>query len=59
MEGELTVMTETDQTLHLKKGDAISELVNTWHFGKNTGSKPAKIIVFYAGIKGKPITVLR
>lgn len=57
--GELTVMTETDQTLHLRKGDSISELVNTWHYGKNTGSKPAEIIVFYAGIEGKPITVLK
>jgi len=57
--GKLTVMTETDQTLHLKKGDSISELVNIWHYGKNNGSKPAEIIVFYAGIKGKPITVLK
>lgn len=59
VKGELTVMTETDQTLHLKEGDSIAELVNTWHYGKNTGSGPAEIIVFYAGIKGEPITVLK
>lgn len=57
--GELTVMTETEQILQLKEGDSISELVNTWHYGKNNGSKPAEIIVFYAGIKGKPITVIK
>ncbi|SRR5690606_13063076 len=57
--GELTVMTETDQSLRLKAGDSIVELVNTWHYGKNTGKKPAEIVVFYAGIKGQPITVLK
>lgn len=57
--GELTVMTETDQTLHLKEGDSISELVNTWHYGKNNGSKPAEIVVFYAGIKGEPVSVVK
>lgn len=57
--GNLTVVTEMDQTLHLRKGDSISELVNTWHYGKNTGSKPAEIIVFYAGIEGEPISIIR
>ena len=57
--GELTVMTETDDTLRLKAGDPIVELVNTWHFGRNTGKKPAEIVVFYAGIEGEPITVLK
>jgi quercetin dioxygenase-like cupin family protein len=57
IKGELTVVTKAGQTLHLKAGDPIVEVVNTWHYGKNEGTKPADIIVFYAGIKDNPITV--
>ena len=57
LNGELTVVTEDGETLHLKTGDSIVEVVNKWHYGKNEGSKPADIIVFYAGISGRPITI--
>ena len=57
LKGELTVISETNDTLYLKPGDPIVELVNTWHFGRNDGTEPVEIIVFYAGIKGVPITV--
>jgi quercetin dioxygenase-like cupin family protein len=57
LKGQLTVVTEDKETLHLKAGDAIVELVNKWHSGKNEGNEPAEIIVFYAGIKGGPITI--
>lgn len=57
LKGQLTVVTEDKQTLHLKAGDAIVELVNKWHYGKNEGSEPAEIIVFYAGIQGEPVTI--
>ncbi|MGY0407768.1 MAG: cupin domain-containing protein [Polaribacter sp.] len=59
LKGELTVISETNDTLHLKAGDPIVELVNTWHFGRNDGTEPVEIIVFYAGIKGVPITILK
>ena len=55
--GELTVITKEGKTLHLKAGDPIIEVVSTWHYGKNEGSLPADIIVFYAGVAGKPITI--
>jgi quercetin dioxygenase-like cupin family protein len=55
--GELTVVTEDNKTLHLKAGDSIVELVNKKHYGKNEGKETAEIIVFYAGIENKPITV--
>jgi len=55
--GELTVITEKNETLHLKAGDSIIEVVDKWHYGKNEGSKTAEIIVFYAGIVNQPITV--
>lgn len=53
----MTVQTENGKILHLKTGDAIVEVVDTWHYGKNEGADPAEIIVFYAGVKGAPITV--
>ncbi len=57
LKGELTVVTEDNKTLHLKAGDSIVEVVNKWHYGKNEGNKTAEIIVFYAGIANKPITI--
>ncbi|GAB6146540.1 cupin domain-containing protein [Desulfocicer niacini] len=57
LKGQLTVVTEDKKTLHLKAGDPIVEVVDTWHYGRNDGDTPAEIIVFYAGVKGTPITV--
>lgn len=59
LKGELTVISETNDTLRIKAGEPIVELVNTWHFGKNDGIEPVEIIVFYAGVKGTPITILK
>lgn len=59
LKGELTVRTEGGKTLHLKAGEAIVEVENTWHNGKNEGAEPAEIIVFYAGAEGAPITVYK
>ena len=57
LKGNLTVVTENNETLYLKAGDAIAEVVDKWHHGKNEGDEPAEIIVFYAGIKDVPITI--
>ena len=57
LKGELTVVTKNKETLHLKAGDSIVEVVDKWHYGKNEGNEPAEIIVFYAGVQGTPITV--
>ncbi len=59
IKGELTVTTEDNKILHMKAGDPIVETVNTWHYGKNEGDEPAEIIVFYAGVEGVPITVMK
>ncbi|MCL3782452.1 cupin domain-containing protein [Prolixibacteraceae bacterium JC049] len=58
LKGKLTVVSENKDTLYLKANDPIVEVVNTWHYGVNEGKEPAEIIVFYAGVKEKPITVL-
>jgi quercetin dioxygenase-like cupin family protein len=57
LKGELTVVTRDRETLHLKAGDSIVEVVGRWHYGKNESNEPAEIIVFYAGVRDKPITI--
>lgn len=57
--GELTVVDEQNNTLTLKAGEALVELVDTYHYGENKGDTPAEIIVFYAGTEGTPITVTK
>ncbi len=59
LKGQLTVITDDHKVLHLKAGDSIVEVVNKWHYGINNGDSPAEIIVFYAGVKGVPITIKR
>lgn len=57
--GELTVFTLDGKRLHLKAGDALVELVNTAHYGKNEGKWPAEIVVVYAGTVGTPTSILK
>jgi len=57
LKGQLTVTTESGETLRLNPDDPIVEVVDTWHYGTNEGDEPCEIIVFYAGIKGEPITI--
>ncbi|MCF7955005.1 MAG: cupin domain-containing protein [Phycisphaerae bacterium] len=57
LKGELTVITENQETLHLKAGDALIEVVDKLHHGRNDGNTPAEIIVVYAAAKGDQITV--
>jgi quercetin dioxygenase-like cupin family protein len=59
LKGELTVVDEKNNILHLKAGDAIVEVVNTYHYGKNEGDEPVEIIVFYAGAESVPVTVIK
>lgn len=58
LKGELKVVDINKNTLILKEGDVIVELVNKIHYGINEGKKPVEIIVFYAGTEDLPITVL-
>ncbi|MCG5531261.1 cupin domain-containing protein [Halorhodospira halochloris] len=58
LEGELTVVSKEGGKLNLEAGDAIVELVDTPHYGRNDGDEEAVIIVFYAGVEEKPVTVI-
>jgi quercetin dioxygenase-like cupin family protein len=53
------VHTVEGQILDLKAGEAIVEVVNTWHWGESLGDSPAHIVVFYAGRADLPITEKR
>ncbi|RCT54650.1 cupin domain-containing protein [Winogradskyella sp. KYW1333] len=59
LKGKLRVISKENDTLMLKAGEPIVELVNVWHYGENPGTVPAEIIVFYAGVKGTPITIIK
>jgi quercetin dioxygenase-like cupin family protein len=57
LSGTLTSEMENGERRDYKEGEAIFEAVNTPHNGKNLGEIPVKLIVFYTGEEGKPVTV--
>ena len=56
VKGELIIVSDTNEKLHLKAGDSFVELVDTWHYGQNESEEPVEIVVFYAGVEGTSIT---
>lgn len=54
LEGELEVELENGTRIVYKAGDAIIEVVDTFHTGKNRGQIPARLVVFYTGSAGQP-----
>ncbi|MEY4589094.1 MAG: hypothetical protein RL497_1170 [Pseudomonadota bacterium] len=56
LEGELEVALKTGEKKIIKAGEAIAEVVNTPHIGRNIGRTPVKILVFYAGSSDTKIT---
>lgn len=52
------VLKESGETKIFRKGDAFAEVINTWHYGKNIGDKPVKLVVFYIGEEGMKLTEL-
>ncbi len=59
LEGALQVTSEAGDTLLLREGEPLVELVDRWHYGENRGETPVVILVFYAGIEGQPITITK
>ncbi|MDO9107187.1 MAG: cupin domain-containing protein [Methylovulum sp.] len=56
LEGTLEVMLKDGRIKHLQAGDPLVEVVNTPHNGRNVGTTPLKILVFYAGAVGRKLT---
>jgi len=58
LSGELTVYKEDGTSHTFQSGDPILEVVNTKHYGKNTGEEPTVLIAFYIGVVDVPLTIL-
>ncbi len=54
--GTLEVTLQDGSVNHLEAGEALAEVVDTLHNGRNVGTVPAKLAVFYAGVRGQPVT---
>jgi len=52
LDGVLEITLSDGRTKRLQAGEALAEVVNTLHNGRNVGDRPVKIVVFYAGIEG-------
>lgn len=52
------ILKDTGETKIFREGDAFAEVINTWHYGKNIGDEPVKLIVFYIGEKDIQLTQL-
>jgi quercetin dioxygenase-like cupin family protein len=57
LEGELELQLITGAVKRLKAGEAVAEVVNTLHNGRNLGHVPVKLVVFYIGSVGQKQTV--
>ncbi len=55
LEGELEVQLKNGAVKRLKSGEAMAEVINTLHNGRNIGSVPVKLVVFYAGSVGQKL----
>lgn len=55
--GTLVVELEDGRRLTFSAGDAIIEVVDTLHNGRNLGKEPVKLAVFYLGEEGKATVV--
>jgi quercetin dioxygenase-like cupin family protein len=56
LEGTLEVTLKDGRKKRVGPGEALIEVVNTLHIGRNIGAQPVKLIVFYAGTSGLALT---
>jgi quercetin dioxygenase-like cupin family protein len=56
LEGELEVQLKSGAVKRLKPGEALAEVINTLHNGRNVGTVPVKLVVFYAGAVGDKLS---
>lgn len=57
LEGELEVTRRDGSVKRLKPGEALVEVVNTFHNGRSLNDQPVKLVVFYTGAVGKKLTI--
>lgn len=57
LEGELEISLIDGRKHVVRAGEALAEMVNFEHEGRNTTDKPARLVMFVIGVEGKPFTV--
>jgi quercetin dioxygenase-like cupin family protein len=57
--GTLEVSLTDGKKKLIKAGEPIAEVIATAHNGRNVGTTPLKLVVFYAGAVGKQLSVQR
>jgi quercetin dioxygenase-like cupin family protein len=57
LEGTLEVTADDGRVKRLHAGDALAEVVNRPHNGRNVGTVPVRLVVFYTGAVGSQLTV--
>lgn len=57
LEGELEVRLKDGAVKRFAAGQALAEVVNTMHNGRNVGNGPVKLVVFYVGASGSTLTI--
>ncbi len=53
LQGQLEIRLKNGKKNVVKAGDALAEVVNTAHNGKNIGTEPVHLLIFYAGAAGQ------
>lgn len=56
LQGTLEVKLKDGRVKRLQAGEALIEVVNTDHIGRNVGDIPVKLVLFYAGVVGQALT---
>jgi len=56
VEGTLEVTLKDGRCKRLQAGEALAEVIDTVHNGRNVGDTPVKLVVFYAGVVGQALT---
>lgn len=57
LQGQLEIKLKDGKKNVVKAGDALAEVINTAHSGKNIGTEPVQLLIFYAGAVGLANTV--
>jgi quercetin dioxygenase-like cupin family protein len=57
LSGTLTIAIEDGQHFQFEAGKAFVEVIHTLHNGKNLGTEPVKLVVFFPGEAGRPFTI--
>ena len=57
VQGDLTIISEDDKEKVVHEGEAVVEMVGTFHHGENRGTKPVVLYMFYLSQTDLPLSV--